>query len=339
MNHPNFKTRPDYSQTKKVKLSLVRSQAATALQAGHLNLQTLWWHRTCFIHSRKPKDFLLYLMCRRQLGYPLHGKRLQQARTLLKKSPVRSFFKGLRRHQRNQLSNLINEALEQKSPSGPFANVIAKWQQKQKQWQLDWRARLEQATAVQIVGNSPQIIGTGQAAMIDAADIVIRFNHFQSDHINLEDTGRKLSAWVVAPAYSGPVPDLKTGYAIVAGPAMLYWQQRFQNLLGEHHNTEESVTMLDNLSHPVLQVPLSVWRKQVRRFAAPPSAGALLIEWISSIKNENNLSFTLNLVWFGYDQQADVRYHAAKPMHQPVSRHNWPLEHQWIKSLHHSSCK
>lgn len=332
MSHPAFSTRPDYQCLRKMSLPHLREAAAQALQSGHLNLTTLWLHRQCWLHSQASADYLNYLLCRRQFGYAPHARHQHQLRNILQAPSLWLYMKGIRRHQQNQLQCLLNEAQQGTQPAGPQHKLAGHWLAQQTNWQKSWLAQLKQATTLHVVGNSPHILGLGLGEEIDSADVVVRFNHFQSKHTSAQDIGTKLSAWVAAPGYQGPVPLQSTGSQqpplVIAGPAMLYLQQRFNHLTNIAHRPNSS-----NNNQQVLQVPLNIWRQQVRLLAAPPSAGALLLAWLLNLKQQHQLTFTLRGYGFGYDQQEQTRYHIAKPDHRPVARHNWSAEHQWMRSI------
>lgn len=325
MSHPPFSARPDYQRIHDMPLSQLRDEAADALKSGLLNTTTLWLHRQCWLRSRKDLDFLNYLLCRRQFGYMLTSCHQRRVQRILKTPSLWLLFKGLRRHQQNQLKCLLNEALHGNQPTGPQQQRARYWLSQQGNWQAQWISQLQQAQSVHVVGNSPHILELGLGPEIDNADLVVRFNHFRSEHTNVKDIGHKLSAWVAAPGYQGPDASAQQAEAerapiIIAGPAMLYIQQRFTHLVGDKDRV-------------VLQVPLATWRQQVRRFAAPPSAGALLLAWLLQLKAEHQLVFSLKGFGFGYDAKAQTRYHSAKPDHRPVARHNWDAEHTWMKSI------
>lgn len=323
MSHPAFTARPNYKHVRSMSLPELRKLACEALKAGQLNITTLWFHRQCWMRSRTAKDYLQYLLCRRQFGYALSTGHQRRVHEMTSTAAIWLFMKGIRRHQQRQLRCLLNEALEQTHTAGPQQQLTRHWLTQQAGWQAQWFDSLAQSQRVHVVGNSPHILGLGLGSNIDRADVVIRFNHFRSEHTSADDIGQKLSAWVVAPGYQGPRPVIEQGQpVIIAGPAMLYMQQRFSHLTGDAGEQSK-----------ILHIPLTTWRKQVRRFAAPPSAGALMLGWLLQLKSEHQLPFTLQGFGFGYDVATQTRYHSAKPGHRPVARHNWDAEHTWMKSI------
>lgn len=319
--HPDFSARPNYSALRSLSATTLRQQAAAELKAGRLNCTTLWLHRLCWQRFHHSKDLLNYALCRRQFGYPLGALRKRMER-LARQPNWWLYAKGLRRHQVNQIRNLVNESQLGCRTNGPHAANFSQWLAQQPSWQQQWLDTLNAATTVHVVGNSPHILGQGLGAKIDAADVVIRFNHFKSEHTATSDIGSKISAWVVAPGYQGPSPELNGAPVILAGPAMLYMQQSLAHI-SDHLPAQFTL----------LHVPLEVWRTQVRRFAAPPSAGALLLGWLLHIQRHQQVKFSIKGFGFGYDATTQSRYHSAKPQHRPVERHNWAAEHIWMQSI------
>ncbi len=291
--------------------------ARQALQQGHYSVDVLhafahqWQQRQSF------RSWLDYMIAKRQFGYPLSACHLQRALTWHRQSRLQRWSKGIYRHKARQLLNLIAEAQHnvEMTPAvmPPYQSLVQAWRKQQNQ---HYQALVEELSnsRVIVVGNSPTLAGQKLGAQIDQHDVVIRFNQFSSEHTATVDIGQKLTIWVMAPGYDGPVPDA-VDWIIIAGPQMLWWQQQWPQLI--------------NHRGAVLGVPLQSWRASVQQLHAPPSAGFLIIQWLRSFMPFKQLSIT------GFGIKPKLPYHHAIKGHQAVTRHNWPAEHQqlnkWIQ--------
>lgn len=321
MTHNNFLTRPiDYKAIRAMPPETVAEHAVEGLKRGQLNTATLWFFRCWAMVDKSPVAYLQYLICRRQLGYPLTPMRRRQVERFLKQPAWWLFIKGIRRHQLRQLHNLVNEARCGNQVRGPQAAMVKRWLTQQDVWNQHLQQSLQSAQRIHIVGNSPVLKGKNQGRDIDSADLVIRFNHFTSIHTRHQDIGQKLNIWVTAPAYNGPRPA-QPDFVITTGANMLYWQQRFDHL-----------AEYDQKQTPVLDIPLAVWRRLVRQLAAPPSAGILTIAYLLELQKEHAYTFAVKAFGFGYQPQKSTSYHLAKPNHPAVQRHNWQAEYEWLSA-------
>jgi hypothetical protein len=70
-------------------------------------------------------------------------------------------------------------------------------------------ASLMQGRSVAVVGNGPQGVGRGQGEIIDAHDVVIRFNKYRINHNTVRDYGRRTSICGTNPIFFDPPEDWK----------------------------------------------------------------------------------------------------------------------------------
>lgn len=291
--------------------------ARQALRQGHYNADVLHAFARQWRQRQSFRSWLDYMIAKRQFGYPLSACHLQLALQWQQQSKLRRWGKGIYRHKARQLRNLIAEALHDVNMTPAvlplYQSLVHHWRKQQSHQYQTLVDRLTNARVV-VVGNSPTLAGQKLGAHIDQHDVVIRFNQFSSEHTATADIGQKLTIWVMAPGYDGPVPDT-VNWVIIAGPQMLWWQQQWPQLLS-HRGA-------------VLGVPLHSWRASVQHLQAPPSAGFLLIQWLRSFMPSEQLSIT------GFGINPKLPYHHAIKGHQAVTRHNWQAEHQqlnkWIQ--------
>jgi len=312
MGHPRFDYRPIM---KRPRVSLwVRRQARLARDNGYYNLNTLRLFRLTWQLSGRLGDLAAYLGFRRDLGYTLTPARTPGLRSTVKVPNWQARLLGLSAYRQRQLKNLITETaspLRAPETAPQFQCVVDRWFALRDSWWSTLREQLQTAKDIAVVGNSPLLDGQNLGASIDEHGLVVRFNHCFSGHTQSADIGTKTSIWVMAPGYQGEQPH--RGCTLVTGPAMLSRQQHWAQLA-----THEG---------PVLDVPLSSWQALVRIFGAPPpSAGALLLHWL-----RQHTPAPLDLYGFGFINETGSRYHLADPDHQPVQRHNWSAEADWLR--------
>ncbi len=292
-----------------VSLRHQRQQAKQRQQAGHYNPATLWLFRRIWRQSRRAADLLAYLKFRRALGYPLCSRRASQLRQLLASNLLRRWQLGITPGVAADLRRLLQEGGHW---PGRQPDWLKRQLNQQPQLQAQWLQRCRQASRIAIVGNGAQLLGRAAGAAIDAADLVIRFNHCFGEPCAQADLGSRTDIWVVAPGFRGPV--VPASLVILSGPAML-WQLK-------------KLRYLQHLAAPILQLPLSCWQTQVRRFAAPPSAATLVAQWLLS---EGISPAQLQL--FGIGEPHEGPYHQALPNHQASLRHHWQAEQHWWQQL------
>lgn len=264
--------------------------------------------RPCFEHWLQKVIFM------RQLGYPLSQARLRQARAWLMLNPLSKWQHRIYGHRLRQLKNLIDEA--EHNPDKPAVcradqRRVRAWRQQQANVLQKLEQKLTQAKRVIVVGNSPNIRGSRQGQWIDSHDLVIRFNHCFSEQTNSVDSGEKLDLWIVAPDYRGPYFTPCTA-TLLTGPNMLWWRQNWKSLRGQ--------------SKPLAGLPLDSWQTAINALQAPPSAGFLVLLWLSRHRATQSIS----TIGFGFTGTAE--YHNAIRGHQAVARHNWQREQELLSN-------
>jgi len=293
--HQAFLTRPHYRLYTCVNADLqaLKQQARGFRQAGYYNIATLWVFRQCWRISGTIDDYIHYLAFRRDLGYPLTALQHQRLQRWPQTLWQQLFWPLRQRHAnrlRRRLLNPVNTG----------------------QAELHHRFQhfLQQHTHVQIVGNSANLLHQDHGNAIDLAPVVVRFNRCFSDATNVSDTGQKTDIWVCAPDFKHPA--IVSQWCILTGPDMLEWLPHPPHSLSAQAN--------------MLSVPLSIWRKLVGTLGAPPSAGILVLAWLTQLA-PNVPRFVLG---FNHTNTGE-QYHIADPTHQAVTRHNWTAETQLLR--------
>lgn len=292
-----------------ISLRQQRQLAQQQQQAGYYNPASLWLFRRIWRQSGQPADLLAYLKFRRALGYPLGSRRAGQLRRLLEKNLLQRWLLGVTPSVVADLRRLLQESGYWPASQDAW---LSRQLSQQQQCQAQWLQRCRQASRIAIVGNGAHLLGTAAGADIDSADLVIRFNHCFGEQCAQKDIGRRTDIWVIAPGFRGPV--VSASLVMLSGPAMLWQLKKLQ--------------YLQSLEAPILQLPLSCWQTQVRRFAAPPSAATLVAQWLLSHGIR-----PAQLQLFGLGQPHRDSYHQALPNHQASQRHHWQAEQSWWQQL------
>lgn len=295
----------------------LRSLAVKQHQAGQYTLSTLRLYRRCWLQSGLCSDWLAYLWFRRALGYPLTIQRAKALKLLTCQNLWQRWRLGLTGRRWWQLHSLLDEYQTFSTPihsdakaTGTATSASAQlqlWRRNQLQWQQQLAAELNSCSQIALVGNGWQLHGSEAGDHIDQADFVVRFNRCFSAGTHKTDTGRKLQLWVMAPNYTGEIPD--ADWILVSGPNSLWSKKHWPSLPGRR----------------VLSVPLPVWRSLVRQFGAPPSSGVLTCAYLQTL-----LQHGQQLSCFGVGFTASkTPYHQADQTHQPSARHHWSAELAW----------
>lgn len=288
--HPAFLTRPNYRQPRT--LTQLRTLARQQRMAGYYNIATLWLFRACWQQSGKLTDYIHYLAFRRDLGYPLSAKQHQRLVNWPHGLIARCLWPLLNRHANRIKSRLLR-----------YTNP------EQRQLAEQFQHYLAQHASIQIVGNSATLQNQQQGQNIDQAPLVLRFNRCFSEHTDVKDTGQKTDIWVCAPDFKHQATS--ANWCILAGPDMLGWLSTAPKVIADQPR--------------VLSIPLTPWRLLVRTLAAPPSAGLLVLEWLSAIAPWCKRY----VIGFSYPKNTE-QYHLADPHHNAVTRHNWLEEIQLL---------
>jgi len=316
-----------------------RRELKLAMRAGDYRPELLRDWRRLYAHSKLPLDYLHTVSFQRALGIPPSSRQQQQLAKLRQLPFLYRTCIGLHRYQVRQIDNLLQHRQSHTEPAvePQYRNQIRQWRSYQADWFQTLTEQIQRAQRIAVVGNSPELKQSNLGAEIDTADLVIRFNHFASEHTRSEDIGHKTNVWVVAPGYDGPFPE-QFDSILLSGPDMLWWQQNWAHL--GHLLLDESNRHIEpEQQTPVISIPLQFWQPLVKNLSAPPSAGLLVLELIRQLlsqdDNANKLK-KLKIYGFNFASQHGSQYHHANPQHRAVSRHNWAAESQYLRT-HFSS--
>lgn len=275
---------------------------------------------------------LSYALLRRDMGLPLPSRWVEPLRAGLGRlrSTRRRLALGLlAEHGVHALDGLPKDWLQDASNHLPALAeygtgtlqqpLLQLLHAKQTEWRQQfaaWLAKRSQTGAIAVVGNAATLHGSGLGAAIESCSVVVRFNRCGVEADFAADVGSRTDVWVVSPAYRGPIPS-GVRWILLTGPDMRYRLQDWN-----------MVIPLLAADRPVLTFPLDIWRQQVSRLQAPPSAGVLTLAWLSQLLTDAWSS--LRVAGIGTGLNAAGRYHRMVKQQSPASRHNWIAEQSLI---------
>lgn len=270
--------------------------------------QPLWTTRQRYKHSGALRHYIDYLDTRHALGFVPTPRQLVQ----LQRYGDAGLFFRFRHGLFGRRWTLYRIMLK-----GPEGWRLQQYQQ-QSELVRQFLQRLQRATSIAVVGNSPELKGRALAQQIDQAELVIRFNQAFSSVTSLLDTGKRTSYWMVAPDFNTTEPIRPELGLLVSGA---------EPLLRLHQ-----LKPLQQLAAaaPVMQVPLTIWRDLYQQLQAPPSAGLLMLGWL---RQQAIPAEKITLYGFSRtDASEQHHYHHALPHHQPSTRHQWAKEAALLRS-------
>jgi hypothetical protein len=322
-----------------VSLDDCRARARARHLAGEYDGDTLACYLAAWRLGGKPADLLAYLSFRRDLGYPLNGKDVAAVRAALSErgwrcgprewlgalnflaevealpdfdrlpGPVRLLLRaGL--YSSPPLASWVGMVRGGGGGNG-FRAALARIDTEQATWRKAFRASLLASRgSLCVVGNSAELVGGEKGAWIDGHACVIRFNQFASSSSRPEDVGRRTDVWVRAPGFSPQGLSFSGAWVVASGPDLRYRLTNWRGLGG-----------LPRRGIPVLTVPLPLWRDQVGRLHAPPTAGLLMLAWLRDM-----LGGLRGVSFAGFSLRDAGQYHHALPEQTAGQRHRWKAE-------------
>jgi len=319
---------------------IVRLYGKYQRQRGNYSNQTLRIFSLAKKISANSSALFDYMMFKRDLGYTPSSSILKIIILNFDQLPSRQQFLalnflfevGLFVELNELLTAYTNQARFHQSPVISFFaiqtnrivsneySLISNIHQHQEQWRSDFKVFLNNCTKnIAIVGNSAQLKESGLGSSIDQHDIIVRFNIFPTKFTEHKHCGEKIDIWVQTPDLKLPAdfPKQYIKWIVLTGPDVRFTLSNWNSLLPHLKQGTK-----------VLTVPLETWKNLVSVLQAPPSAGVLLIAWLSELINHQRLS----IIGFQTSPIVQSSYHFNKK-HKASSRHNWKKEAQLLKKL------
>ena len=307
-------------------------QAARQRRLGHYDHRMLAAAAAAMQLAPSVERLLDYALFRRDIGMPLPRRWVNQVRAGLGRlrPSRRRLALGLLAEYDDHALDGLNQAWLQDAASylpalaeyaaGDFRQpLLHRLHAMQTEWRREyaaWLVERSRTAPVAVVGNAATLHATGLGPEIEACSVVVRFNDCMVDAESFLDVGSRTDIWVVSPTYRGPIPS-GISWVFLTGPDMRYRMQDWS-----------MITPLLQADIPVLTFPLATWRELVRKLQAPPSAGVLMLSWLSQLSPAGWLSLRVTGIGTGLDSAG--RYHRKNHKQAAASRHAWAAEQSLI---------
>lgn len=315
-----------------VKATYLAWQAARQRRLGHYDRKMLAAAAAAWRLAPSTERLLSYALLRRDMGLPLPSRWVEPLRAGLGRlrSTRRRLALGLlAEHGVHALDGLPKDWLQDASNYLPALAeygtgtlqqlLLQRLHAKQTEWRQQfaaWLAECSLTGPIAIVGNAATLEGTGLGSAIEACSAVVRFNRCGAGADFAADVGSRTDVWVVSPAYRGPIPS-GVRWILLTGPDMRYRLQDWS-----------MVIPLLKADIPVLTFPLITWRQLVHKLQAPPSAGLLMLLWLSQLSPAGWSS--LRVAGIGTGLNSTGRYHRTNQKQAAASRHAWIAERSML---------
>ena len=188
---------------------------------------------------------------------------------------------------------------------------------------------LKSGKSIAIVGNSPNQIGRKQGAEIDAHDVIIRFNNYNTEPDYAVDYGVKTTIWMRANNYSDiwrrPLSEYDA--VIFSGPDARY-----------HALTPYTIIESAMRGRNSCFVPTRIYCEVAQKLNYNPSAGLLMLYWVKSVCGSVRRGH-VDLYGFSMDDQQPFKsqqYFSCLLRKEKYS-HNWGAEAAFLKELVHTA--
>lgn len=169
--------------------------------------------------------------------------------------------------------------------------------------------------AIAVVGNAPNLIGTGSGRVIDEHDIVIRFNNYSLSNQYVADYGRKESVWVISPGMD----------TIAFREDMYQFDFVIFPYAGLLINEERMRFLYEALVAGLKVFPIDTFSTRLTTDVMVPSVGLYVVDYLARGAKG---AYSLDIYGFsGVDALSDKRhYFEGDPT---VKDKVWP--HEWVR--------
>lgn len=192
----------------------------------------------------------------------------------------------------------------------------------QEKWHDEFKRLIkENSSSICVVGNAGSLLNKSVGELIDKHAVVIRFNNYCFDESLQKQCGKNIDLWVKSPDFHEPekLLDIDVGWTIISGPDVCYTMSDWSR-----------VKLTLEKSGKVLTPPLELWQDLVKILKAPPSAGLLIIMWVTQITGKLDGLSVAGFQSFSDDEQG--QYHHSSSTHKAGARHNWQAEKKLLRA-------
>jgi hypothetical protein len=186
----------------------------------------------------------------------------------------------------------------------------------------------DEAVSVAVVGNSPCEIGCRAGALIDAHDVVIRFNRFATGGTLAADYGTKTTIEVRAfGAFPAEEEKPNTRPMFLTGHNIMLRQLNWDRVL-RHWRAKRAIA----------QLPSHVYRYLIATLNATPSAGLVVLYALRQLRGKLKRNSVFGFSLIDQIQTRDSRAHYFDS-EKASSKHDWRSERVVFDSLFDSNGK
>lgn len=172
-----------------------------------------------------------------------------------------------------------------------------------------------------IVGNGPTEIGTGNGAIIDRRNFVIRINNYSL--VNPVDYGSKQSAWARVPNSEADAPHLRNNEFLIVASNRYEYKRR---------DTSKLLLPADLSGVRFTTIPGSVYSDLIRELECLPSTGTAMIYWAYMVSGKIARSDLFGFSHF--EEKADFISHYYKDTFQRKTHiHRWERESNFLRKI------
>jgi len=191
-----------------------------------------------------------------------------------------------------------------------YINLVYKTQE-------DFKNKILNCSSYAVVGNAPTEIGKQSGISIDAREIVIRFNNYNTDIEYSPDYGSKTNIWVKSGFYQDIERRYTENYEMVIQSGI---NPMFRNSAFEDFSLD-----FKTLNIPFTVIPPQYYYELIRELRASPSAGLCILFWIYKISGKipraNIFGFSL-----GNQEKNASEHYFKNSKSQGFYPHDWEKE-------------
>lgn len=175
-------------------------------------------------------------------------------------------------------------------------------------------------TNIKTIGNSPNQRGIKKGKSINNADLVIRFNSFDTSLSRRADVGVKTDIWVKSPSFEEverkSLSSIKS--VIITGTNHLDRSPSAYDFFYDFYKNKI----------PATNVPQDIYQTLSRQISSPPSGGIQILFWLKELNGRINSG---NIYGFSLDKKNALKGPNGEVNQKAKYSHNWDKEIEIIK--------
>ena len=180
----------------------------------------------------------------------------------------------------------------------------------------------DKTRSIAIVGNSPCDLGSGKGPLVDAYDLVARFNTFSIDEKFACDYGRKCSIHVRHPLNEHiNQASLASDWTVINRPDLIYRQRDWQNVLA-----------LSNAGARLSALPTGFHQHLYRTLRGEPSGGITFCALVKEMRGHLPRGSCFGFSFVDQTGKSPTSAHYFRDA-RPSFKHQWTREKAMLEEL------